>query len=99
MKTTYSNDNERLHCLILADRVKGKADSGMEDPDGDLCSLARQYMRALEKIERLNKILGAIIRESDERNSPVSDYTIPQFLREAADEWPVISLVEKGDDE
>lgn len=85
-------DNERLHCLVLADKVLNKP--GI-DPDGDLCALSRQYMRALEKIERLNKILGAIIRESDERNSPVSDYTIPQLLREAADEWPIISLVEK----
>lgn len=83
-------DNERLHCLVLADKVMNKP--GI-DPDDDLCSLARQYMRALEKIERLSNILGDVIRESDERNSPVSDYTIPEFNLEASDIWPSVTLM------
>lgn len=54
--------NERQQAWITANRwLDGRMNSFVEmvpgDPDCDACALARSYMRALEKIERLTEIV------------------------------------------
>jgi hypothetical protein len=60
--------HERIQARWLASRLLHI------DPDGNNSVLARQYMRALDKIERLTKIIGR-----DPRLGAVD---------ELADKWP-----------
>lgn len=69
---------ERLHARALAQRWLDRP-PGVGDPDGDECVLARQYMRALEKIERLSRML-----------SPSELPLEEEIRRELADEWPKV---------
>lgn len=63
-------------------------DSYMEDPDSAQSILSRSYLRAIEKIHRLSKILDGILALNDELHSPLQGYTIEDLNREAADKWP-----------
>lgn len=63
-------------------------DRTMADPDSDDSVLSRSYLRAIEKIHRLSKILDGLLEVSDERHSPLNGYTIEDLRREAADMWP-----------
>lgn len=54
--------NERQQAWVTANRwLDGRMNSLVEmvpgDPDCDACALARSYMRALEKIERMTEIV------------------------------------------
>jgi hypothetical protein len=72
--------NERQHAWNIANRWLAKGDQfGAFDPDGDQCVVARQYMRALDKIARLSQIV---------RDSPPWPSFLDAVMREIADEWP-----------
>lgn len=64
-------------------------DRTMADPDSDDSVLSRSYLRAIEKIHRLSKILDGLLEVSDERHSSIFGYTIEDLNREAADRWPM----------
>lgn len=85
---------EKVFALHISNRFMEDADRfGGRDPDGDECVLARQYLRALEKIERLTRIVAAIEREvfADTPPWPLRDYDRDAIRRELADEWaPVL---------
>lgn len=66
--------DERDGAVILANRV---LDIPYKDPDDTECILARQYLRALEKIQRLTKLLDGV--------------TAPCAVkRELDDKWPEV---------
>lgn len=50
-------NNELEDAIILANKV---LDDYRLDPDGDLCILARQFLRALEREENLNESCSSI---------------------------------------
>lgn len=69
--------NERQQAWDIANRWLNLGDQfGRVDPDGDECVVARSYLRALEKIERLTEIL--------ERSGARGSRTVAEL----ADKWP-----------
>ena len=53
-----TKQSEREMCRDLAQRWLNNPPDMMGDPDCDQCALARSYLRALEKIERMTEILN-----------------------------------------
>lgn len=80
--------SERDKARVLAINVLDTCDTGKEDPYSEFAMLSRQYLRSLEKIARLSKILDDLLSISDERHSPLQGYTIEDLRLEAADRWP-----------
>lgn len=78
-------NSEREKACKIANNI---LDNTAIDPDSDFSILSRQYLRALEKIDRLSIILDAVLAQSDERHSPIRGFTIEELKREAADKWP-----------
>ena len=69
--------NEREQARNIANVWLAKGDNfGALDPDGNECIVARSYMRALEKIERLTDIINRATFDRD------------LITAELADEWP-----------
>lgn len=84
--------NEREQARQTADRwlqglMNGLVEMVPGDPDCDACALARSYLRALEKIERLSDSLRQYALEWARREAQRGDLPIP-VERELADEWP-----------
>ena len=77
--------NEREQARKIADLWLAKGDDfGRIDPDGDQCVVARSYMRALEKIERLTGLL----KESNNSEIGLRGHVFDKSIKELADEWP-----------
>jgi hypothetical protein len=81
-----AKQSERDMVRDLARIWLDRADAGLIDPDADPCAMSRQYLRALEKIERMTEMLReqerlALSRESQ---SPF----LHRVAKELADVWP-----------